>query len=100
MTWIRRRPLATESPEAPAGSYWASFFVGVGLAESAALFGFCGVIIGGNLWICLIGLAFALVMLWMMAPTRADIERRQREITAGGVPAFTPRRSFRSSRKR
>jgi hypothetical protein len=56
------------------------------LAESAALFGFCGVFIGGSLWICLVGLAFALVMLWMIAPSRLDIERRQREISAGGSP--------------
>jgi hypothetical protein len=56
------------------------------LAESAALFGFVGVFIGGSLWIYLVGLAFAVVAFWMIAPTRLDIERKQREITAAGSP--------------
>ena len=37
IAWMRRRPLVTGSPEALAGSYRASFFIGVGLADSAAL---------------------------------------------------------------
>jgi hypothetical protein len=86
MAWIRRRPLVTGSPEALAGSYRARFFIGVGLAQSAALFGLAGVFIGGSLWIYLVGLAFGLVGFWMIAPTRLDIERRQREITAAGSP--------------
>jgi len=86
MAWIRRRPLVTGSPEALAGSYRARFFIGVGLAQSAALFGLAGVFIGGSLWIYLLGLAFALIGLWTTAPTRLDIERRQREITAAGSP--------------
>ena len=84
MAWIRRRPLATRSPEALAGSYRARFFIGVGLAQSAALFGLAGVFIGGSLWIYLLVLAFALIGLWTTAPTRLDIERSQREITAAG----------------
>jgi hypothetical protein len=86
MAWIRRRPLVTGSPEALAGSYRARFFIGVGLAQSAALFGLAGVFIGGSLWIYLVGLAFGLVGFRMIAPTRLDIERRQREITAAGSP--------------
>jgi hypothetical protein len=86
MAWTRRRPLVTASPEALAGSYRARFFIGVGLAQSAALFGLAGVFIGGSLWIYLVGLAFGLVAFWMIAPTRLDIERRQREITAAGSP--------------
>jgi hypothetical protein len=76
MAWIHRRPLVTGSPEALAGSYRARFFIGVGLAQSAALFGLAGVFIGGSLWIYLVGLAFGLVGFWMIAPTRLDIERR------------------------
>jgi hypothetical protein len=49
MAWIHRRPLVTGSPEALAGSYRARFFIGVGLAQSAALFGLAGVFIGGSL---------------------------------------------------
>ena len=95
MAWVRRRPLVTGSPEALAGSYRASFYMGLGLAQSPAPFGLAGVFIGDSLWIYLVGLAFTLVALWMIAPTRQDIERRQREITAAGSPlslldALTP----------
>jgi F0F1-type ATP synthase membrane subunit c/vacuolar-type H+-ATPase subunit K len=86
MSWVRRRPLVTGSPEALASSYRTRFFMGIGVAESAALFGFAGVFIGCSLWIYLIGLVFALVGLWMIAPSRLDIERRQTEITAAGSP--------------
>jgi hypothetical protein len=68
MAWIRRRPLVSGSPEALAGSYRARFFIGVGLAQSAALFGLAGVFLGGSLWIYLVGLAFGLVAFWMIAP--------------------------------
>jgi hypothetical protein len=62
------------------------FFIGVGVASAAALWGFVGVFLGGSLWIYLVGLAFGLVGLGMIAPARRDIERRQREITAAGSP--------------
>jgi hypothetical protein len=86
MAWVRRRPLMTGSPEALAGSYRARFFIGVGLAQSAALFGLAGVFIGGSLWIYLVGLPFTLVGLWAIAPTRLNIEQTQQEITAAGSP--------------
>jgi hypothetical protein len=84
LAWIRRRPLATTSPEAVARVYRALFFIGVGVAEAAAMWGIVGVFLGGSAWIYLAGLAFGLVGLWMIAPTRSDIERRQREITSAG----------------
>jgi O-antigen/teichoic acid export membrane protein len=83
---IRRRPIPTTSPEALARVYRALFFIGVGVASAAALWGFVGVFLGGSLWIYLVGLAFGLVGLWMIAPTRSDIERRQQEIIAAGSP--------------
>jgi hypothetical protein len=83
---IRRRPLPTTSPETLARHYRALFFIGVGVASAAALWGFVGVFLGGSLWIYLVGLAFGLVGLGMIAPARRDIERRQREITAAGSP--------------
>ena len=83
---IRRRPLLTTSPETLARYYRALFFIGVGVAADAALLGFVGVFLGESLWIYLVGLAFGLVGLWMIAPTRSDIERRQREITPAGSP--------------
>jgi len=86
LAWIRRRPLPATSPEALARLYRAWFFIGVGVAEAAAMWGFVGVFLGGSLWIYLVGLPFGLVGLWMIAPTRSDIERRQREFIAAGSP--------------
>ena len=83
---IRRRPLPTTSPEALARHYRALVFIGVGAAADAALLGSVGVFLGGSSWIYLVGLAFGLVGLWMIAPTRSDVERRQRAITAAGSP--------------
>jgi hypothetical protein len=83
---IRRRPLLTTSPEALARYYRALLFIGMGVGSAAALWGFVGVFEGGSAWIYLVGLAFGVVGLWMIAPTRGDIERRQREITAAGSP--------------
>jgi hypothetical protein len=82
--WLRRRPLMTNTTQTLAASYRAVLFIGVGSANSAALFGFVGVFIGGSFWLYLLGLAFALPGLALIAPTRADIERRQREIEAQG----------------
>ena len=81
---IRRRPLPTTSLEALTRYYRALFFIEVGMVVAAALWALVGVFLVGSLWIYLVGLAFAIVGLWMIAPTRSDIERRQREITAAG----------------
>jgi hypothetical protein len=81
---IRQRPLSTASPEALAGSYRARSFIQIGIAEAAALWGFAGVFLTQSLWVYLLGLAFGLYGLWLTAPTRSSIERRQREITAAG----------------
>jgi hypothetical protein len=109
------RPLSTQSPEALAISYRARFFIGIGFAESAALFGTCGVFIGGSLWIYLVGLPFALAGFAIIAPTRANIERKQSKIQASGsslsvggallapveaVPPVTGVRAFGSMRMR
>jgi hypothetical protein len=46
---IRRRPIPTTSLEALARVYRALFFIGVGVAMAAALWGFAGVFLGGSL---------------------------------------------------
>jgi hypothetical protein len=83
---LSRRPLDTQSPRHLASSYRAMFFIGVGMATSAALFGICGIFIGGSLWIYLISLPFALGGLAIIAPTRANIERKQAQIQTLGSP--------------
>jgi len=82
--WIRGRGLDTSSSEALAGSYRALSFLGIGIAEMAALWATAATFLSGSSWLYLIGAAFTLVGLWLVAPTAADIKRRQRDIIAKG----------------
>ncbi len=82
--WIRGRALDTTSPAALAGSYRAVCVLGIGIAEMAALCGTAAALLSGSSWLYLIGAAFTLVGLWLVAPTAHDIERRQRAIIAKG----------------
>ncbi len=81
---VRRRPLNTADPQRLADSYRSAFFVGIGFAHVPALCGIVGVFVGGSLWIYLVGLPFALAGLGLIAPTRGNIERKQREVDATG----------------
>ncbi len=82
--WLRRHALMTNTAQTLAASYRASMFIGIGSASSPALFGFAGIFVGEKFWLYLLGLAFALLGFALIAPTRADIERRQRQIEAQG----------------
>jgi hypothetical protein len=83
---FQRRPLMTTSPQALAVSYRAFMFIGAGFADSVAFMGFAGVFLAGKSWLYLLGLMFALVGLTLVAPTEADIERKQRQVEAQGSP--------------
>jgi len=82
--WARHRPLSLESPRQLAASYRALFFIGVGYAQSAALLGFVGVFLTESLWVYVLGLSFGVLGMALLAPTRADIERRQQQIASLG----------------
>lgn len=64
------------------GAYRAVFFLRFALAEAAMLIGFVMFfLVGGHLWVYLIGLAFGTVGLLLMAPTKVAIDswdRRRR----------------------
>jgi hypothetical protein len=75
-----------QDPRSLAISYRAIFFVSAASAVTPVLAGICGVFIGGSLWVALEGLAFTVPALALVAPTRSNIERRQREIDALGSP--------------
>lgn len=83
---VNGRPLSTQTPEQLAATYRSRFFIGIGMAEAAALWGVCGMFIEGSLWIYLVGLAFALAGFAIIAPSRANIERKQHQIRAQGSP--------------
>jgi hypothetical protein len=84
--WERRRPLVTSSLEALVGSYRSLMFIGVAFAESAAMMGFSGASITHKLWVYVVGMALGLFGLRWVAPTAADIERRQQQIATSGSP--------------
>jgi hypothetical protein len=78
------RRMRAEDSRGLALSYRAIFFVSAAYAMTPFLVGVCGVFIGGSLWIALEGLAFTVPALTLVAPTRRNIERRQREIQEAG----------------
>ena len=81
----RDRPLRIDSLDILAVSYRANFFLGVGAAEAPALVAFVSVFFfAAKLWVYVEGLAFAVVGLGFIAPTHADVKRRQRQLEAQG----------------
>jgi hypothetical protein len=86
ITLLRCRPLVGDTQERLAVNYRASFFIGIGYAAIPALSGLYGTLIAQSLWIYLVGLPFSLVGFALIAPTKADIERRQQEIQSPGSP--------------
>jgi hypothetical protein len=84
IAWARSRPLITEDPRKLAGAYKGIFFISLGLADSAALFGFVAFFISSNIWVYVEGMALSLIGLWLIAPTRGAIARQQDKIQAQG----------------
>jgi hypothetical protein len=81
---LRRRPLVGDTPGRLAANYRAAFFIEIGYAAIPAFSGLAGTLIAQSLWIYLVGLPFSVVSFAFIAPTRADIERRQGEIKRPG----------------
>jgi hypothetical protein len=82
--FLGRRPLATGSPEALADSWRTRFFLEVDFAEFPGLAGVAGAIISDAFWVYPVGLAFALVGLWRIAPSRRNVTRDQAAIRLAG----------------
>ena len=82
--WVRHRRLDTSSSQRLAGSYSGSFFIGIGVAQVAILYGFVGVFVAGKFWIYLLGMALGLAALALVGPTRRELARRQEQIAAQG----------------
>ena len=86
ISWLVRRPLAAPDNRSLAGAWRTRFFVGLAVAEAAALLGFVVALSVGNTWVYGIGLAFALYGLWAIAPSRRNLARDQERIRARGSP--------------
>jgi hypothetical protein len=83
--WIRRRPLRVADDEAGlARVYVARALLGVALCEIPFAVGFAATLVADVPGPMLVGAGFGFVALWLVAPTDADVDRRQAELTAAG----------------
>jgi hypothetical protein len=80
----RNRRLWGDSEERIVAWYKARFFNGMGLSMAPFLFAVVFVFFTGSLLIMLVALPFTLLGLAWCAPTRADIERRQKQLVERG----------------
>lgn len=82
--WARRRPLRADDEPTLARSYVARLMLGVVVAEVPAIVGFAGTLVSDEPWPVLVGGGWALAALSLVAPTDADVERRQAELASEG----------------
>jgi hypothetical protein len=83
---LRRQSLRDSDADALLRSWNSALFIGIGracLPEFAAL---VLTITSHRLWVFVIGLAFTVVCLLLVAPSRGNIERRQSQLDARGTP--------------
>jgi hypothetical protein len=86
LLWFRGRPL-TATDEGTAVKAWReSLFVGIGVGQVPAMVGFVGTMVARRLTVYLIGLAFSTIGLLLVAPSRWNVEHRQRQLDEAGVP--------------
>jgi hypothetical protein len=78
------KPLVCESPTTLAESYRVGFFLRVGCADSAAMFGFVASILSATPWVYVVGAAITAVGFAELAPTAAHLERDQDELRDRG----------------
>lgn len=82
--WIRRRPLRGRDEPGLARAYVARIMLAVAVAEVPVAIGFAGTLVAGEPWPVLLGAGSSLAALSFVAPTSADVNRRQAELTATG----------------
>jgi hypothetical protein len=83
--WVRRRPLRATDPATLARSYVARVLLGAALAETPVAVGFAGTLVSGEPWPSLLGGGWGLAALSFVAPTDADLDRRQAELDGSGA---------------
>jgi hypothetical protein len=67
-----------------AGSYYTRFFARIALSQAAALFGFVGFFIANVWWVYPASLVWTAIGYARLAPTKANLEEDQRELTQRG----------------
>jgi hypothetical protein len=91
VAWVSRlRPLPCVPEHELGERYATTVLLGAGAAELAALIGFIAAIVLGALWPYLTGIALYGLGLVLVAPTAADVERRDGRLRRGGCPRSLP----------
>ncbi len=81
---IRRRPLRADDEPGLAREYVARVFLGAAVAEVPIAVGFAGTLVAAEPWPVLVGVGLGLAALSLVAPTSADVDRRQGELVDAG----------------
>jgi hypothetical protein len=82
-TWARR-PLDCSSDAALVVGYQTRFFIRSAAANAVGLVGFVARQLGPSVWPTVVGVAVAVVLLVMDAPTHAALEREDAHLAAAG----------------
>jgi hypothetical protein len=80
------RPINGSSPAALRGSWNGALFIGVGLASQSEFAALILTFVSHRLWVFVIGVLFTGLGFLLVAPSRRNIERRQTQLEASGVP--------------
>lgn len=84
--WVRNRPLTATSNHEIVTLYNGLFFIGVGYAMGSVLIALVGTIVMNAGWVYLVGLAFTMIGLLLIAPSRREIARRDEQLIRSGSP--------------
>ena len=82
--WVTRRDLDVTSAETLAQSYRTSFFLGFALNEAPLLIAFVFCYIEEAMWPYLVAFPIYLVGMWLLAPTKRNLARRQEQVHRRG----------------
>jgi len=82
--WLSARPLDASDPAALAGSFVRATIGGAALAESPAVIGAVGSMATGDPWAAIVGGAWALLAFSFVAPSEANLDRRDEQLRALG----------------
>ena len=98
--WLRRQPLIGKDNRAVAGGFLSALIIGVAFAVTPAVMGFVLSIVQQARWPYVLALPFTLAGMALVAPTRAEIERRQQQMNERGSSIDLGRSLLESPRRR
>lgn len=84
---VDRWPLKADDTASLVASYRLKFYLGMGLTQSPAAFGFGGAFVTGVSWLLWLGGAISLLLLIAHAPTERNLERQERRSRDQGTQA-------------